>query len=334
MARGLYEEHTSFRRHLDDWAELAGSQLGRDLRDIIFTADPDERASETLRQTEFAQPAIFSISYATAKLWEDWGVRPSAMIGHSIGEFVAACLAGVFSLDEALALVVKRGKLMQNLPRGSMLAVPLDSAKLQAYPAPPRSIAAENGPALSVVSGTDEAIDEMESRLRSSGIEGHRLRTSHAFHSSMMESIIDPFRDAVAALHPQPPKVPYVSNLTGTWIRADEATSPAFWARHLRAPVRFWSGFTTLVEKGSAIFIEVGPGSTLTGMLRGAIESNQKISALTSLRHPREAKDDSDYICRALAQLWIAGVAIDWNSIFAGERRNRVSLPTYPFERH
>ncbi|HJY50839.1 MAG TPA: acyltransferase domain-containing protein, partial [Stellaceae bacterium] len=333
MARGLYDEHESFRRHFNDCAEIARSQLGHDLRDIVFTAHPDQNASEILRQTEFAQPAIFSISYATAKLWESWGVRPAAMIGHSIGEFVAACLAGVFCLEDALRLVMTRGKLMQSLPAGSMLAVPLDAAELQGYLAPAVSIAAENGPALSVASGANEAINELELRLRSNGHESHRLRTSHAFHSVMMEPIVEPFLDAVAAANLKPPQLPYVSTVTGTWIKAGEATSPAFWARHLRAPVKFWSGFSTLVDNGSGIFVEVGPGSTLTGMLRGAIIGNQKIATLTSVRHPGDMKDDSEYIFRTLAQLWIAGVAIDWNSLYAGERRNRVTLPTYPFER-
>ena len=199
---------------------------------------------------------------------------------------------------------------MQGLPSGSMLAVPLDRAELQAHLTSAISIAAENGPALTVVSGTDEAINELEARLRSDGVACHRLRTSHAFHSSMMEPIVKPFLEAVAASHPMPPKLPYVSNVTGTWIRADEATSPEFWARHLRAPVKFWSGFSTLIGNGSGgIFIEAGPGSTLTAMLRGAINGNQKISLLTSLRRPGEAKDDCEYISRTLARLWVAGVA-------------------------
>jgi amino acid adenylation domain-containing protein len=333
MARGLYEEHESFRSQFDDCAEIAQSQLGRDLRDIVFTADPDQKASEVLCQTEFAQPAIFSTSYAMAKLWEHWGVRPSALIGHSIGEFVAACLAGVFSLEDALALVVRRGKLMQSLPTGSMLAVPLDLEQLQAYLAPAISVAAENGPTLSLLSGSDEAINELERRLRSDGVEGYRLRTSHAFHSVMMEPIVKPFLDSVAALNPKAPQLPYVSNVTGTWVKAEEATSPAFWARHLRAPVKLWSGFRTLVDKGSGIFVEVGPGSTLTGMLRGAIQGNERISALASIRHPGVAQDDSEHFFRTVAQLWVSGVTIDWRSPFAGERRNRVALPTYPFER-
>ncbi len=208
MGRELYEQYHPFRFHFDACAEIAKPHLGRDLREIVFAPQSDANADGTLRRTEFAQPAIFSVSYAMAKLWEHWGVRPSAMIGHSIGEFVAACVADVFSLEKALALVVTRGKLMQSQPPGSMLAVPLASAELETFIGPAVSVAAENGPALSVLSGPNEAIDEIELKLLARHIPGRRLRTSHAFHSCMMDPIVEPFLEAVAASAPKPPQTP------------------------------------------------------------------------------------------------------------------------------
>jgi acyl transferase domain-containing protein/acyl carrier protein len=333
MGRELYEQFHPFRFHFDACAEIAKPHLGRDLREIVFAPRSDANADGTLRQTEFAQPAIFSVSYAMAKLWEHWGVRPSSMIGHSIGEFVAACLADVFSLENALALVVTRGKLMQSRPPGSMLAVPLASADLETLIGPAVSVAAENGPALSVLSGSNEAIDEIERRLLARNIPGRRLRTSHAFHSGMMDPIVEPFLEAVAASAPKPPQIPYISNVTGTWIKSAEATSPAYWARHLIAPVKFWAGFTALAEREGGIFVEVGPGSTLTDMLQGAVKNNQKVSVFSSIRRPNDTTDENQQIAHAVAQLWTAGVSIEWPSFFSGERRNRVPLPHYPFER-
>jgi phthiocerol/phenolphthiocerol synthesis type-I polyketide synthase E len=235
---------------------------------ILISGDPkrhsDSEATFLLNQTEFAQPAIFAVSYATAKLWESLGVHPSGMIGHSIGEFVAACLAGVFRLEDITALVVIRGRLMRGMPRGSMLAVPPAATAIPVDLDTDISVAVENSPTLTVLAGPDDAIGVQEARLRAGGIECQRLHTSHAFHSAMMDPIVQPFIDAVRAANPQRPQIAYESNVTGTWINPQDATDPTFWARHLREPVKFWSGVSALRQNAGAIFIEMGPGRTLT----------------------------------------------------------------------
>jgi acyl transferase domain-containing protein len=334
MGRSLYSNHSEFRRHFDDCVDIMRGRSDWNLRDIVFAeSDPDGKLSKILNQTEVAQPAIFSISYATAKLWERWGIQPSAMIGHSIGEFAAACLADVFSLESAVLLVMERGRLMQSLPRGSMLAVCLAAEELSSYLSPALSVAAENGPALSVVSGPEEAISDLERELNARGIHGQRLLTSHAFHSSMMDPIIKPFANSVRAVGPKAPKKPYISNVTGTWIGSDEAKNPDFWARHLRAPVKFWAGLTTVMRTTRNIFVEVGPGRTLCGLIKQAVAEESGVVAVPSMRKLRDPSNEDKVIVRALADLWVAGADLDWHAILAGKGRRRVSLPTYPFER-
>ena len=310
-------------------ASGCAAELGRDLRGVLFG---DAREGERLlKQTAMTQPALFVIEYALARLWMRWGIAPAAMIGHSVGEYVAACLAGVFSLDDALALVAARGRLMQALPAGAMLAVPLSEAELQPWLSDSVSLAAVNAPALSVVSGPTDAIADVEARLAAGGVMCRRLETSHAFHSAMMDPMLGAFRAAVDGRAPAAPRVPFVSNVTGTWITADEATSPDYWAQHLRQPVRFAAGIEALEQAGERVWLEVGPGRTLASLVRQTGGSARTV--VTSLRHPQESGSDQGQLLTALGRLWVSGVSVDWAGFSAGEQRRRIPLPTYPFER-
>jgi amino acid adenylation domain-containing protein len=337
MGRGLYESERTFRDEVDRCCDLLGPHLGFDLRELLFPAAEDEEtmaeAAERLRQTALSQPALFVIEYALATLWMQWGVRPQAMIGHSIGEYVAACLAGVFSLRDALALVAARGRMMQRLPGGSMLAVPLPEAEVLPLLGAELSLAAINRPSLTVVAGPTPAVEALRAGLAARGIDGRLLHTSHAFHSAMMEPILAPFADRVRKVKLSPPRLPYLSNVTGTWIRPEEATDPLYWADHIRRAVRFADGAAELLREPNRVFLEVGPGNVLTTLVRQHPARTPGQAVLPSLRHPREKEDDGAFLLNALARLWLAGVEVDWSGFHTHERRRRVPLPTYPFQR-
>ena len=326
MAAELYRSESAFREAVDRCAAILKPHLGLDLCDVIYPAgERTEEAARRLDETRFTQPALFAIEYALAQLWMKWGVRPQAMIGHSTGEYVAACLAGVFSLEDVLALVAERGRLMQALPAGAMLSVPLAAGAVMPLLNGDCSVAAENAPDLTVVSGPVHAIDSLEGRLAAQGIAARRLRTSHAFHSAMMEPILDAFRERVAAVERATPRIPFISNLTGAWITPQEAVDPAYWARHLRHTVRFASGVGELLQEPSRVLLEVGPGQTLLSLARRHPACTRERVALASLSRGG--------LPETLARLWLAGVRIDWQSLHAGQRRLRVALPPYPFER-
>ncbi|HEX7317732.1 MAG TPA: beta-ketoacyl synthase N-terminal-like domain-containing protein [Pyrinomonadaceae bacterium] len=333
MGAGLYEHEPTFREHVDHCAELLKQFLGLDVRDFIFpAAGTEEQAAEALRQTSLTQPALFVVEYALARLLLEWGLKPTAMIGHSIGEYVAACLAGVFSLEDALALVAERGRLMQNMPAGSMLSIGLCEEELTEFLRPGLDLAAVNAPTQCVVSGPAEAVEDLQRRLSERGHQCVRLHTSHAFHSKMMEPVLAPFAERVASIELHAPRVPFVSNVTGTWITVAEATDPNYWARHLAGTVRFADGVRTLKES-DAVLLEVGPGQTLSALARQQLQGDAKQSVLSTLRAPRETRDDLEFLLAAVGRLWLAGVKVDWNGFHAEASRRRVPLPTYPFER-
>jgi amino acid adenylation domain-containing protein len=339
MGRGLYEGEPAYRGEVDRCCDLLRPHLGLDLRELLFPAPGDEAAAaERLRQTAISQPALFVVEYALATLWMQWGVRPQAMLGHSIGEYVAACLAGVFSLRDALSLVAARGRMMQRLPGGSMLAVPLPEAEVLALleeetAGGELSLAAVNRPSLCVVAGPAPAVEALRERLAARGIDGRPLHTSHAFHSAMMEPMLAPFAERVRKVKLSPPRLPYLSNVTGTWIRPEEATDPQYWADHIRRAVRFADGAAELLREPNRVFLEVGPGNVLTTLVRQHPARKPAQAALPSLRHPRETAEDSAFLLDTLARLWLAGAEIDWSGFYAHERRRRVPLPTYPFQR-
>lgn len=334
MGRELYESEPVFRATVDRCAEILRPHLGADLRALLYPPDgASQEAKRRVTDTVIAQPAIFTIEYALAQLWISWGIEPAAMFGHSIGEFTAACLAGVFSLEDVLALVAARGTMMQDLPQGGMLSVRLPEAEVRARLIDRLSLAAVNSPSLCVVAGPFDALEEFERKLAADNVICRRLVTSHAFHSAMMDPIIEPFTKRVAQVRLGAPKIPYVSGVTGTWITEKETTDPSYWARHFRQPVQFAAGVAELRKKANRILLEVGPGNVLGTLARqqAGVSADQPIVA--SLADGFSGEGDATRVMNALATLWLAGAQPEWRKLYGGEKRLRVSLPTYPFER-
>jgi acyl transferase domain-containing protein len=335
MGRGLYETEATFREQVDLCAELLQTHLGLDIRDVLYPSSENAaQAAEQLKQTHITQPALFVIEYALAKLWMEWGVRPSAMIGHSIGEYAAACIAGIFSLEDALMLVATRGRLMQQSPPGAMLAVSLSEQELKPLLGAQLSLAAINSPTLSVVSGTIEAIEQIERQLSGKELVCRRLHTSHALHSAMMEPVMQAFRETLEKVEMHAPRIPIVSTLTGKHLTAEEACDAPYWTNHLRQTVRFSEALSEILNEPESLLLEIGPGQTLSALAKQQGNGAAKRIALSSLRHPGDGQSDDAYLLNTLAQLWVEGVAVNWPAFNARrEQRQRVPLPTYPFER-
>ncbi|HEY0739781.1 MAG TPA: amino acid adenylation domain-containing protein [Herpetosiphonaceae bacterium] len=334
MARDLYTEEPVFREHLDRCAELLLPHLGLDLRELLYPhAEREATAARELGQTRLTQPALFAVEYALAQLWMAWGIIPQAMLGHSLGEYVAATLAGVFSLKDALALVTRRAAMIHALPPGAMLSVSLPEAEIRPLLGSDLSLALVNAPNICVVAGPHEPIERLESQLGERGVDCRRVHTSHAFHSAMMDPILDAFTEYVSTIQLHPPAIPYLSSVSGTWISAAEATDPRYWTRHLRGTVRFADNLQTLLAESDAspILLEVGPGRMLGTLARQYRLTNPAV--LASLRHPHDQQSDAAFLLSTLGQLWLVGARVDWQRLYAGERRRRVVLPTYPFER-
>ncbi len=327
MGRELHATEEHFRAAFDECAEGLKGELGFDLREVAFHGE-----AEALLPTSVMQPAIFAMEYSLARLWMSLGVMPSAMLGHSIGEFAAATLAGVFSLPDALRLVARRGRLMQEQPPGSMLSVRLPAADVLGRLPPELSLAAENAPSACVVSGPTDAIRALQAQLEAEGVACRPLHTSHAFHSSMMDPVVAAFREEVARVRRAPPEMPVLSTATAEWLDAETAVSPDYWARHLREPVRFSSAVLKAIDLPAKVLLEVGTRGTLTALARQhpSLSRAQKV-ALASLSdspatEPRELR-------QAAGNLWSNGVSIDLTLFDTRTTRRRVRLPTYPFER-
>jgi acyl transferase domain-containing protein len=334
MGQEVYQVESVFRTELNKCADLLKKPLGLDIREALF---PNGRnavaAADRLRQTAVAQPSLFAISYALAKLWMSWGIMPRTMIGHSIGEFVAACLAEVVSLDSALALISERGRLMQSMPSGLMLAVPLPELQVLSLLGDYNlDLAAVNEAGQCVVSGPSEEMQEFERFLATENIQAQRLHTSHAFHSVMMEPILEPFAAAVRAVKLNPPSIPFISNVTGEWITEAQATSPEYWSKQLRSTVRFADGLSCVLAKYN-VLLEVGAGSTLCSLAMRQGEPRSSYVFQNSLPHHHETRSGYDQLLAALAHLWVAGVDVNWSGFHAQERRHRMSLPLYVFDR-
>jgi len=330
MARELYESEPSFRADIGRCSALLAPLLGLSLADVLYPAA--ETSGDLLNETRIAQPALFTVEYALARLWMSWGVQPDAMIGHSIGEYVAACLSDVLSLEDALPLVAARGAMMQRLPRGAMLAVSLPEGEIAPLLGSDCAVAAYNAPSSSVISGPISAIDELSRSLGERGITCSRLRTSHAFHSKMMEPILGAFAEEVKKARRRAPRIPYISNLTGSFIEASDTTSVRYWAAQLREPVRFAEGIQRLLDDPGAILLEVGPGITLSTLARQHPAAKGRV-VFSSLRNVKAERSDASLMLETLGRLWVEGVPVDWQGFHAPARRRRVVLPTYPFER-
>jgi acyl transferase domain-containing protein len=334
MGREVYQTERVFREAVDTCAELLRPHLGLDLRTVLYPASPvTDEARDKVTQTILAQPAIFTVEYALARLWMSWGISPSSMIGHSVGEFVAACLAGVFSLAEALRLISARGRLMQGLPHGAMLSVRVSEAEIQPFLDKDICLAAVNGPSLCAVAGPLEAVARLEQQLTAKNIVHRRLHTSHAFHSAMMEPILEPFLAEVQKCRLREPKIPYLSGTTGTWMTAHDATDPVYWTRHLREAVQFSSGISQLRQDENTLLLEVGPGAVLATLARQHPAKSDDQLVISSLGDSSTQASECVAIQHALGQLWLGGIEPDWKKFHAEAKRSRVSLPKYPFER-
>ena len=320
MGSELYRTEPLFREEIDRCALLLRPPLGYDLRDALFGSDATD---ERLRETALTQPALFSVEYALARLLMSWGIVPVAMLGHSVGEYVAACLAGVFTLEDALALVAARGRLMQCTGAGAMLATSLTEAEAQSLAAPDVDIAALNGPSQTVLSGAEAALARVEKMLQAQGVACVRLNTSHAFHSAMMDPILGEFRVLLQGIEMRAPSLPFISNCTGTWQTA-KATEPQYWVDQLRHAVRFGDGYRELAGVAGTV-VEVGPGS----VLRRLVQANAGADRIDA---PIASGVDPASVLAAVGALWCRGIAVDWPAYFARERRRRVSMPLYPFE--
>jgi amino acid adenylation domain-containing protein len=335
MGRELYDSEPVFRAAVDRCAEILLPLLGEDLRTLLYPAAAvGAEARRRVTDTIIAQPAIFTVEYALAQLWLSHGIKPKAMLGHSIGEFVAACLAGVFFLEDALQIVSARGALMQKLPAGGMLSVRLaaDQVTSRLTSEPDLDLAAVNGPALSVVAGPFAALESFEKKLTAEGIAARRLVTSHAFHSKMMDPIVAPFLEKIRTIPLRAPQIPYISGVTGAWITENQATDPEYWARHFRRPVQFSAGVVELM-KTPGILLEIGPGNVLATLARQHKPSEKNISIISSLSDGFSGEGDALNLAVAQGSMWLAGAAPDWRAAHSGEHRLRTSLPTYPFER-
>ena len=331
MGRVLYDTSPVFRDAFDRCAAVAARESGIDLRRAI-----DAPAAEQLRDTAITQPALYATSYALAMLWQSWGVRPSVLVGHSVGEFVAAAIAGVFRVEDGMRMVCARGRLMQALPPGRMLAVAMDADALLTRLPATVSIAAENAPAQCVVSGPADAVDALMHAFEAEGVNCRPLVTSHAFHSPMMDEVIAPFADVVRSVSLHAPTIPIVSTVTAEPLTAALATDVMYWAHHLRATVRFGSAIARTVTDVPGVLLEVGPGATLSRLARRQ-GSGRVVRSVASLPSATDGGSDAVQVMTAVGQLWCWGVEPAWSAlrhpVGEGARVTRRSLPTYPFER-
>ncbi|NOK63893.1 MAG: hypothetical protein GFH27_549391n22 [Chloroflexi bacterium AL-W] len=330
MGQMLYQQAPVFRQTVDHCATHLISELGCDLRTVLY-ADDREATAITLLDPTIALPALFITEYALAQQWMDWGIKPVALLGHSLGEYTAATLAQVLSLPDALSLVAMRARWMAKIAAGVMAVVPLAPDKLAPLLTSQLDIAAINGPNVCVVSGLEHDINQLEAQLSEHAIEVRRLHLTAGAHSRLVEPMMDDICRFVETLTLNPPQIPYISNVTGDWITSEQATQPHYWAEHLRHTVQFDRGLHTLSQQSYA-FVEVGPGTTLTSLVKQHPTHHVAVTALASLRHPQANDDDYQTMLTTLGRLWACGVAVDWQ-MFHRKAQYRVSLPTYPFER-
>jgi amino acid adenylation domain-containing protein len=333
MGLRLYRGEVRFRETVDRCAATLSPELGCDIRDILFPAPSDaERARESLDNTKYTQPAVFVVSYALASLYQHWGIRPSAFVGHSIGEFVAATLSGVMELEDALRLVAARGRLMQGVPSGTMLSVRMPMETLVDRLPAGVDLAANNSPQSCVVAGPTSLVAALSEKLKAEGVACRTLHTSHAFHSSMMGPVLEPFLRIVESVRLSPPRIPFVSTVTGDWIEASQASDPSYWARHLRSPVLFSRALRILLEDSARVVLECGPRQTSAALAlqHRPVNPGRVVAAMPDSTEP---DDEHPSLLLALGALWLNGCTVDWPAFHEGETRRRQALPTYPFQR-
>ncbi len=354
MARGLYATEPVFRAAIDRSAEALRPLLGLDLRGVLFPPQGEGAAPvaasgavrpslremlgraaapksiqepRPLDRTLFLHPAMFALEHALARLWMSWGIAPAALLGYSVGEYAAACMAGVVSVDDALRLVAARARLVDALPPGAMTSVFLPATELAPLLGPELALAAENGPTLSVAAGPEAAVAALEAALRARRVSFRRLAAGHAFHSDGLAAAVPAVVAAAAALDLRPPSIPLVSNVTGGFLSAAEATDPEYWGRHMCRTVRFAAGLGALAARGLDTLVEIGPGNTLASMaLQPGMPGPPRL-AVPSLPHAHDPEPDTAALATALGRLWLAGVEPDWREFHRAEPRRRVTLP-------
>jgi acyl transferase domain-containing protein/NADPH:quinone reductase-like Zn-dependent oxidoreductase/SAM-dependent methyltransferase len=329
MGQELYETQPTFRRVLQECGDLLGPRLGPSLVDILYKDGGEGRVN----QTAYTQPLLFSLEYALAEMWRSWGVQPSVMLGHSIGEYVAACIAGVFSLEQALNLVAARGQLMQAVPGSGGMAVVFapesDVSGLVEPWADRVTVAAVNGPHNTVISGDQAALEEALAALEKSGLSWKGLVVSHGFHSPQMDPMLEAFGKAAGEVTYEEPRIGFVSNITGEIATPGEVTKADYWVRHVRSAVRFRQGMETLASRGAKVFLEVGPHATLLGLGQECVEGEPRVWLPTL----RRGRSDWEQVLKTLSQLYVEGVDVDWRGFDGDYQRRITSLPTYRFQR-
>jgi acyl transferase domain-containing protein/thioesterase domain-containing protein/acyl carrier protein len=334
MGRELYQTEPVFREWIDICANQAWPHLGFDFREILYPSDASStHAAEEIKHTWNAQPILFAVEYALAQLWISWGIQPEKLIGHSLGEYPAACVSGIFSLEDALALVCARGNLMRKVDEGAMLAVSQSEIETASWMTDGLSLAAVNGPDQCVISGPAADIAALKQRLGEKGIASHQLESSRAFHSSAIDAVLCVFVDLVREKKLHAPKIPLISNVTGTWLTDQEATDPAYWGSHFRKTVRFHQGLSVLQREAGSFLLEIGPGDTLCALARQNAPKESRHRVLPSLPRANDKDSDLDSVLSALGTIWINGATIDWTAFHAHESLRRIPLPTYPFQR-
>ncbi|GMQ62974.1 type I polyketide synthase [Vallitalea maricola] len=331
MGQDLYMRYELYKSTFDLCADLYKKYSGEDLRDIIYRDN-----TNLVKQTQFSQPALFAFEYALAKLLMSWGLDPHAMIGHSLGEYVAACIAGVISLDDCIKMIHYRSFLMQKQVKGSMMVVAANEDALKEWIIPYKQslcLAAVNGPNLCVVSGEDESIMSLRNKLLKEDIFCRKLVTSHAFHSMMMEPMMEEYAEIIKDITFKKPQIPYISSVTGKWITDDEVMNIEYWVNQIRATVRFSYGVQELLKEENTVILEVGPGNSLTTIVKQHLctDSNQQVIASVDALNGKRSSIEA--LMKAVAQLWTAGITILWEAFYKDKTYYRLPLPTYPFER-
>jgi amino acid adenylation domain-containing protein len=334
MGKQLFEAEDVFRSALTECAELLEPHLNENLLDIIY---PDEASTiemaEKLRNTRYAQPAIFSIGYALAKQWSSWNIEPECFVGHSIGEFAAACLAGVFNLEDGIKIIALRGQLMADLPEGAMISVRASEKELIPFLNEGMDLAAINGSKACVLSGPFEAANKVEIKLEEAGFPIKRLHTSHAFHSAMMDPIVETFAKEVKKLSLSAPEIPILSTVTAKWLSDGQACDPDYWASHLRQTVRFYDTIRNFWEAPEHILVEVGPGQTLTALASQNPKRRLAQPVIASLPSPTDSVSSNVFMHGAFGNLWCNGYKVDWSRVSPKRAQKRIKLPSYPFQR-
>jgi len=333
MGRGLYEGGGEYRESVDRSCEILKEEKGYDLREMMYAEGrEEEKARREMRRTRKGLPALFVTEYAMAMQWMKWGIRPEAVMGHSMGEYVAATIAGVFSLKDALRLVAKRGELMEEMEEGAMVSVWKSEEELKEEMGEELTIAAINGPRQCVVAGRKEEVEKYERKMEEGGEEYRRIQIEVAAHSRVVEPILERFEEYVRGLEKREPEIRMISNVSGKWMRGEEAVESRYWRRHLREGVRFWEGLEEIRREVGGVLLEVGPGQSLSRLARMSGRKEEVI--VSSMRHAMEEREEDEEVeKRALGRLWGNGVEIDWEKVNEGRGRRRIEAPGYVFER-